>query len=547
MMRIRVVREAGGLGDLIRLFPVFKGVKEKYPDAELHYYGLEHYRELVTRGHCPYVDKYIAVPHAKRRERLAPLDEKKYKYLARCIQYELQFDMYCPAYLHEKQTDGAVTKERTHLWCEAADVPFSIPKYYVQPDERKWARRWLENLQADPDALIGLQPFGSTKARNWKPENWKVLIEYLEGAGFFPISFDCCGRIRNFPGHLEWQRTYGELGALLELCNFFVGGDSGLFHFAAAVNTPVLGLFGLTNGKIIASAYPHAHWMTCERKIKLPDRCDPPCYGRNSRGWGKECFDNGCALLNAIEPLEVYAKIVQLYKPKSGYVFVPDDNFDIGPKVGGTDFYDEEYWGHRRYNLKSGYHGYNEKWGIHDEIANLLIKHFQLKKEQNILDYGGAFGYHSARIADRVSGISHLVDISQFAIDHCAEAVKGRAHQLDVGTQYLPFQDEFFDFVLAIEIMEHIYITEITFALSELARAMKEGALLYASIALGEARDPRFIDKSHQTMRPREWWDERFRSAGFIERTDIRNAIENEPIAKKMKWEVFAYEKKKTE
>jgi ADP-heptose:LPS heptosyltransferase len=38
-----------------------------------------------------------------------------------------------------------------------------------------------------------------------------------------------------------------QLGALLQRCSFVVSNDSGPMHLAAAVGTPVLGIFGPTN------------------------------------------------------------------------------------------------------------------------------------------------------------------------------------------------------------------------------------------------------------------------------------------------------------
>lgn len=317
-MKIRVVREAGGLGDLVRCFAVPQGLKMLHPDAEIHFYGLEHYRHAMM-GHCPAVDKFIPCDQGRRRPRMAPLDERKWRYLRRMIRYDLEVDLYCPAYYYgEVLTDGAVVEERTHIWCKHAGVPFSYPVWHVLDEEREWAEAWVERLGIEPSTLIALQPFGTTRPRNWPEEHWEALIPDLQAAGLTPVLFDSCNRIAKLPGIHESRLTFSQLGAALTACRLSLTGDSGIFHLSAAVGTPVLGLFGQTSGSIMVQGYPPgiAHYLTNEeiaRGLAATGRCKPPCYGRPNRGCGQDCRLNGCRILNSVQPSVVLEKVVELH------------------------------------------------------------------------------------------------------------------------------------------------------------------------------------------------------------------------------------------
>lgn len=329
-MLIRVVREAGGLGDLVRLMAVFAGLKKKYPGAEIHFYCLEHFRELVMPMCGGLIDKYYCVPVTSRRARLSEINEDEFPYLKRGIRYDLTFDMYCPAYLHEIDTYGAVTTDRTRLWCNAADVEFSYPKLNVPERERQFARDWIEKHSEDPDQLVAIQPFGTSLSRNWPVYNWKELISKLTKAGLSVVAFDCCGRIRHLNTYREWNLSYCQLAGLLQQCSLCISGDSGLFHVAAGVRTMALGLFGPTSGEVMCKGWPdglthylhHAEpWLVEER----PEECIPICYSRPARGWSQTCIDAGCFILNAITPETVMAKVCEIYAPKSGSKWKPDN------------------------------------------------------------------------------------------------------------------------------------------------------------------------------------------------------------------------------
>jgi len=326
-MKIRVVRESGGIGDVLRLFPVFDGLRAKYPDALIHFYGLPEYRELV-RDHCPSIDGYIVCPRHGRRERDAPLDEKAYRYLRKSVHYDLQIDMYCPAWRHEKETRGSVEKGRVRLFCEAAGVAPGPVVYHLSPAERAMGRRWIEALEVDPARVVSIQPFATHIARCWPRDHWIALIAGLEALQFAPVVFDGCrGRVRDMPGRQtglpgihELENPLAEVGWKLAACNWHIGVDSGIFHFAGAVGTPALMIAGATSGPLLCEAYPRAEFITADDvPDDAPRGCAPPCYAFRERGYCDQCRQQGCAVAAAVTPDTVLERFVSLYQPKEEY------------------------------------------------------------------------------------------------------------------------------------------------------------------------------------------------------------------------------------
>lgn len=312
---IRVIRESGGLGDMLRLFPVFDGLRAKYPNARLDFWGLHEYRDLVA--HCPSVNRYIECPRQHRRPRDAKLDPKLYRYLDRGVRYDLDYDMYCPAFAHERQTRGSVTVDRVELFCRAAGLPPGPVVYRLTDAERQLGLSWRESLSCDRP--IAMQAFATHPVRCWSPERWMQLGDLLLDAGFTPVWFDCVtGRIRDLPGLQEVGNPWPALAAKIWACDHWIGIDSGLFHFAGAVGIPTLMISGCTSGPILCRPYPLAHWVSGPVPISAPKGCASPCYAFPDRGYNPGiCQEHGCAVAIAVSAKTVFDSFASLYSPRS--------------------------------------------------------------------------------------------------------------------------------------------------------------------------------------------------------------------------------------
>ena len=104
------------------------------------------------------------------------------------------------------------------------------------------------------------------------------------------ISLNLCGRT-----------TLGEAMALLERCHFFVTNDSGLMHIAAALDVPMVAIFGPTDPVATGPKSQIA------RIVQHPVDCAP-------------CLEPGCPTdyrcMLSIEPDEVWKEMEKLRKEK---------------------------------------------------------------------------------------------------------------------------------------------------------------------------------------------------------------------------------------
>lgn len=135
-------------------------------------------------------------------------------------------------------------------------IPRLFPIPITQDDENK-AAFLIPKLPA-----IVLAPGARWESKRWPLTHFIELIEMLEGSSVsivligskaeLPLTQEILKRVkRGFIGntivHLTGETTLPQLAAVMKRSNLVISNDSGPMHIAAAVNTPVLALFGPTD------------------------------------------------------------------------------------------------------------------------------------------------------------------------------------------------------------------------------------------------------------------------------------------------------------
>ncbi|GKS59011.1 hypothetical protein YTPLAS18_25380 [Nitrospira sp.] len=135
--------------------------------------------------------------------------------------------------------------------------PVEWPRLYLSQEEEEAAERILRESKLDPieRPLVMLHPGARYWFKTWPPERFARLADCLTdslgcaviiggGAAEQPIgrAIDqmAHGPIVNLVGTIKLR----EYAALVKRCAVFIGNDNGAMHIAAAVGTPVIGLFG---------------------------------------------------------------------------------------------------------------------------------------------------------------------------------------------------------------------------------------------------------------------------------------------------------------
>jgi len=160
------------------------------------------------------------------------------------------------------------TTHEAELYLEVAralGVAVERPRleFFPSDAEIRWAEETLAPLlAARPAHLVAVHPGGGENpgmrliAKRWPTERYAELARWLTGKWAAVLLVGASADLELAEAvkqevapskallDLTGATTLGQLGALLQRCDLFVGNDTGPMHLAVAVGTPVVALFG---------------------------------------------------------------------------------------------------------------------------------------------------------------------------------------------------------------------------------------------------------------------------------------------------------------
>lgn len=332
-MRVRLIREAGGLGDVLCCLAVARSIRLAVPDVETWFYAMPGYAPLPRA--CPDVDRVVAVPNDERIDRDVPINPREYPHLDRAdVTFDASVNLFCPAFRHEADSRGRPTLNRIQAMCRYAagvlgvDLEPVAPRIVLKSSTRAYARGAIDGACGGPDyverPMLGIHPFAMAQGRAIGAEHLAAVLRELARVGARAFYLRDRWTPRN-----EWQAAtlktfrgagvpgvdppdHETLAAAVAACDVFLCGDSGPMHLAGCLGVPTVGLFGLTSGEMTCRQYgSHAPLdPTPEMRDGLP--CDHACYRLGSAGWDYERCGGGCGAQARIPAGAVAEAVVRL-------------------------------------------------------------------------------------------------------------------------------------------------------------------------------------------------------------------------------------------
>jgi heptosyltransferase II len=295
-----LIRATNWVGDAIMALPALRAVRDKFRDAQVSIVARPYVADLYRdQGICdeliPYDTKGVQRGWRGKEALAAELRSKKF---AVALLLQNAFDAAWLAWRAAIPTRVGYARDGRSLLLTkaiATPKPGEIPShekfYYLELLRRAG---WIENLQDDPHIALhvpdaarqrgmqmlveaGARPlarriavgagasYGSAKC--WPPDRFaKALNEFQSQAdvdvilfgtpGEAPVSTAIAAHLRRPPIDLTGKTSIADLPGLLSQCHLFLGNDSGAMHVAAAVDLPVVAVFGPTDPEGTAPVTP---------------------------------------------------------------------------------------------------------------------------------------------------------------------------------------------------------------------------------------------------------------------------------------------------
>ncbi|MCS7001873.1 MAG: glycosyltransferase family 9 protein [Dehalococcoidia bacterium] len=314
------------VGDVVMTIPALTTLRRAFPDASITVLGQPHAQTLL--GPSNLVDHFVvsATPWAQRAASYHPrayVANPAFRAMLRELR-AAQFDLAIDGHMDPRSnillwltgaarrvgfsqygggaflTDEAPldparphTTEIVHQAVECVTGPQPMPpmRLVVPPDRRAAAKAAIDALALSPETrLVALHPGAGSLARRWGEERYAEIIRALRANRDRPTDVVVIAEPTGYGESLAratdspvWRVSLADLVARLAWCDLFVGADNGPMHIAAAVDTPVVGLYGPTD---IARYRP---WDTRHAVVAVEPMPCRPC-GDVCRWREQYCF-----------------------------------------------------------------------------------------------------------------------------------------------------------------------------------------------------------------------------------------------------------------
>lgn len=150
-------------------------------------------------------------------------------------------------------------------------------------------------------------------------------------------------------------------------------------------------------------------------------------------------------------------------------------NITYEEKVISSEFGKDYFDGNRR--LGYGGYKYDGRWV---RVAKKVVKFFDLKPDDKVLDIGCGKGFLVNDLMNSCKIDAYGIDISEYALQNSIEEISGRLHLQDM--RNLVFPDSSFDVVLCINTLHNLSKTDAYIAIKEMNRVVKTKEKIFIQV-----------------------------------------------------------------
>lgn len=290
-MRVRILREVGGIGDLVRCTAVATAIKKQYPSAYIEMWTIAKYAPYARQ--CPDISKVVVLSEPVRER------DSDWRKVYSPEGFDHTIDLYCPAFRYERAVAPFVDKDRIEIWTESAAEQSGLDLKPCKPvvslsreclrGGKVVARRCGFGYKGEREVpVVGMLTSNASGLRSFGGKQFVGIAKRLHEAGCRVFGID--------------QRyTPEELWGLVDQLDLLVCTDTGPMHMAGALDIPCVVVCSTTEGSLLTKWYDSVRYINvafCE-----PATCAGHCYYASRREHLHWCLKNNqCDALKHFSP-----------------------------------------------------------------------------------------------------------------------------------------------------------------------------------------------------------------------------------------------------
>jgi ADP-heptose:LPS heptosyltransferase len=237
--KVLVIRQTGGIGDILMQRMMFEDFKKVMPDAYIVFACPGKYKELAQNH--PFIDEWVAA------EDVNPSD-----YIA-----SYNITMVCNR--HEMRISPQSDKHRSDIWANHCGVILNNHNMHMNLDQEsvEWGRIFLNNINTKQLPTVFFAPMSAMLGKNLHGNQITETVDGLRDRGLFVYSSHIAPidelNKKNVPvAHdIPLRKWMG----LINAADYVVSVDTASFHLAGGLGKPLVGIFAWTDGKVYGRYY----------------------------------------------------------------------------------------------------------------------------------------------------------------------------------------------------------------------------------------------------------------------------------------------------
>ena len=342
--RILVVRFSS-LGDIILLTPIFREIKNIFPNATIDFLTASTFAGICQNN--PHIDQIIQLDRKKGNE-----DFSRIRKLCKANRYDLIFDAHqsLRSRLLLTNLHGPFYRYRSGIYCidkrsfkrnillltginflknavaqrEAyclllnsfSELEQLVTNTELFPGELEIQRvqEIFSKEQLASENLVAIGPGSSFPGKSWPKEYYLELTKLLQNEGYQVVILGSPGEIepkfiydrsRQKPLNLAGELSILESAEILRHCRLTISNDSAIVHMSEAMATPAISIFGPT-----VKEFGYSPYLKDSQRIEISLKCRP--CSRNGKGECKIRIKRQC--LRDISVNKVMDSALQILK-----------------------------------------------------------------------------------------------------------------------------------------------------------------------------------------------------------------------------------------
>jgi len=268
--KVLVIRETGGLGDILMHRMMFEDFKLLAPDLKLVFACPRKYHTAVEDH--PFVDEVVDSQKVDAREYIA-----YYTTTSACTR-------------HEMALAPLSMKHRSDIWANHCGVELTRHNMHIrlEPEYVQQAQERLKRDGAD-GPTIALCPMSAMITKNLTEQQQLSLVGELQKRGYFVYALHH-KPLPHLPIPVWHDLSIRQWMGAIEAADYVVTVDTAGFHYAGGVGKPLTGIFTFADGKVYGRYYDHIlvqkhrdngdwdcgpcyYWPTCPKTKTVPKPC----------------------------------------------------------------------------------------------------------------------------------------------------------------------------------------------------------------------------------------------------------------------------------